>query len=173
MLKQIAPSVSRVAFLHDPSNPVWRGLWAGTETAARSFGLGASAAPIHDAAEIAAAFEAFAREPNGGLIALASPAINVHRDKIIALAAQYRLPAVYPFRFFVVEGGLASYGVSTVEQYRRAASYIDRILRGAKPDDLPIQFSDKFELVINLKTAKALGLDPPVTLLARTDEVIE
>ena len=104
---------------------------------------------------------------------MASPSIVAHRDKLIALAARNSLPAVYSFRYFVVEGGLASYGVDNVEGFRGAASYIDRILKGAKPSDLPVQFATKYELTINLKTAKALGLDPPISLLARTDEVIE
>jgi putative ABC transport system substrate-binding protein len=130
-------------------------------------------APVHNAAEIEAAINTLAREPNGGLIAFPTAAVVVHRDKIIALVAQYCLPAVYYFRYFVAEGGLASYGVDVVEQFRGAASYVDRNLRGANPADLPVQFADKYELVINLKTAKALGLDPPISLLARTDEVIE
>ena len=115
----------------------------------------------------------FSREPNGGLVILTSPAVLAHLDKIIAFAAQYRLPAAYGFRYFVTEGGLASYGVDNEEQLRGAASYIDRILKGANPGDLPVQYATKYELAINLKTAKALGLDPPISLLARTDEVIE
>jgi putative tryptophan/tyrosine transport system substrate-binding protein len=173
LLKQLAPSVTRVLFIYDPSSPIWSVFFAETEAAASSLGVKASAAPVHNVAEIEAAIDAFAREPNGGLITLANPPVIAHRDKIFTLAARHRLPAVYPQRFFVAEGGLASYGVDRVEQCRRAASYVDRILKGAEPGDLPVQFADKFELVINLKTAKALGLDPPISLLARTDEVIE
>jgi putative tryptophan/tyrosine transport system substrate-binding protein len=117
-----------------------------------------------------ASFEA---EPNGGLIVVGGPLTAAHRDLIIDLTARHRLPAVYPFRYFVKSGGLASYGVDNIDLYRRASSYIDRILKGEKPSDLPVQFATKFELIINLKTAKALGLDPPISLLARTDEVIE
>jgi putative tryptophan/tyrosine transport system substrate-binding protein len=116
---------------------------------------------------------AFAREPNGGLIVLASPRSIVQRDLIITLAGRHRLPAVYSLRFFVTSGGLISYGPDTIEQYRRAASYADRILKGAKPSELPVQAPVKFELVINLKTARTLGLEIPPTLLARADEVIE
>jgi ABC-type uncharacterized transport system substrate-binding protein len=173
LLKQIAPHVAHVVFMYDPATPAWSGFFAETKAMGPSFGVNVSGVPVHDAAEIEAAINAFAREPNGGLIAFGSPAVIVYRDKIIALAARYRLPAVYPYRYLVAEGGLVSYGVDIVEQFRGAASYIDRILRGAKAGDLPVQFADKYELVINLKTAKALGLDPPVSLLARTDEVIE
>ena len=173
LLKQLAPGGSRVMFIYDPSNPSQSRVFTEIETAAPSLRVKVAAAPLRDAVEIEAAIDALAREPNGGLIAAASPAIIAHRDKIIALAARHSLPAVYAFRYFVTEGGLASYGVNDVEQYRAAASYVDRILNGEKPGDLPVQFADKFELVINLKTAKALGLDPPVLLLARTDEVIE
>ena len=114
-----------------------------------------------------------AREPNGGLIVLANPTATVHRNLIVALAAQHQLPAIYPYRYFVGGGGLISYGADICDLYRRAASYVDRILKGEKPADLPVQKPTKFELVINLKTAKALGLDVPPTLLARADEVIE
>ena len=173
LLKQLAPSVTRVLFIYDPSSPISSVFFAETEAAASSLGVKTSAAPVHNVAEIEAAIDAFAREPNGGLITLAHPPVIAHRDKVLTLAARHRLPAVYPQRFFVAEGGLASYGVDRVEQYRGAASYVDRILKGAKPGDLPVQFADKFELVINLKTAKALGFEPPISLLARTDEVIE
>ena len=173
LLKQLAPGVTRAVFIYDPSNPLWSAFLAEFEAAARSFGINASAASVHNGAEIEAAIKAFAGEPNGGLIVFASPSVVAHRDKIIALAARNSLPAVYSYRYFVAEGGLASYGVDVVESFRGAASYIDRILKGAKPGDLPVQFATKYELTINLKTAKALGLDPPISLLARTDEVIE
>jgi putative ABC transport system substrate-binding protein len=128
---------------------------------------------VHDAAGIERAIEQFAREPNGGLIPLPSPLIGLRRDLIISLASRHRLPNVYGFRYYPIGGGLASYGVDNIDLFRRAASYVDRILKGEKPGDLPVQQATKFELVINLKTAKALGLDPPISLLARTDEVIE
>jgi putative ABC transport system substrate-binding protein len=123
--------------------------------------------------DIERTIDRFASEPNGGLIVAASPLTAVHRKQIIALAAKHRLPAVYTLRYFVSDGGLAFYGVDNLELYRRTASYIDRIFRGEKPGDLPIQYPNKFELVINLRTAKALGLEIPLSVLARTDEVIE
>jgi putative ABC transport system substrate-binding protein len=126
-----------------------------------------------DRAEIARAVEAFATAPGGGLILLPGPVGANNRELIISLAARHGVPAVYPFRYHVVSGGLASYGVDNIDLYRRAAWHVDRILRGEKPAELPVEHASKFELVINLKTAKALGLDPPITLLARTDEVIE
>jgi putative ABC transport system substrate-binding protein len=173
LLKQLAPGVTRVLFIYDPSSPIWSAFFAEVTAAAPSLGVKVLGAPVHDAAEIEPAIDAFVREPNGGLMVLGSPPVIAHRDKVITLAAQYRLPAVYPFREFVAEGGLASYGVDRLKQWRGAASYVDRILKGEKPGDLPVQFADKFELVINLKTAKALSLDPPISLLVRTDEVIE
>jgi putative ABC transport system substrate-binding protein len=173
LLKQIAPHVIRVACISDPSTPTWPGFFAEVEAAAPSLGLIVSAAPIRDAADIEATIDAFAREPNGGLIVLTSQAIVAHRDRIIALAIRHRLPAVYGFQYFVAAGGLASYGVDPIEFSRGAASYVDRILKGEVPGTLPIQFATKYKLVINLKTAKVLGLDPPIYLLARTDEVIE
>jgi putative ABC transport system substrate-binding protein len=173
LLKQLAPGVTRVLFIYDPSSPISSVFFSETEAAASSLGVKTTAAPVHNLAEIEAAINAFAREPNGGLITVGHPPLIAHRDKVFTLAARHRLPAVYPQRFYVAEGGLASYGVNRVDQYRGAASYVDRILKGAKPGDLPVQFADKFELVINLKTAKALGIDVPATLLARTDEVIE
>ena len=132
-----------------------------------------SAANVHDAAEIERAVTAFAAEPNGGLIVMPHPVTNSNRDLIIGLAARHRLPAVYPFRFFAAAGGLMSYGADQVDMFRRAASYVDRILRGAKPDELPVQVSNQFELVLNLTTAKTLGLEIPPTLLAIANEVIE
>jgi putative ABC transport system substrate-binding protein len=128
---------------------------------------------VRNAGEIDRAITAFAREPNGGLIVLASPLSIVQRELIITLAARHRLPAVYGLRFFAIDGGLISYGPDSVEPYRRAAGYVDRILRGEKPADLPVQTPTKYDLVINAKTAKALGLTVPPTLLARADEVIE
>jgi putative ABC transport system substrate-binding protein len=173
LLKQIAPRVDRVAVIYDPANITSAGQLREIETGAPSFGVRLSASPVRDAGEIERAVEAFASEPNGGLIVLPNSVTNVHRELIIALAAKNRLPAVYAYRVQVTSGGLASYGVDIRDLYRRAASYVDRIFKGEKPADLPVQFATKFELVINLKTAKALGLDPPISLLARTDEVIE
>jgi putative ABC transport system substrate-binding protein len=173
LLKQIAPHVTRVACISDSSTPTWPGFFAEVEAAAPSLGLIVSAAPIRDAADIEATIDAFAREPNGGLIVLTSQTVVAHRDRIIALAIRHRLPAIYGFQYFVAAGGLASYGVDPIEFSRGAASYVDRILKGEVPGDLPIQFATKYKLVINLKTAKVLGLDPPIYLLARTDEVIE
>jgi len=128
---------------------------------------------VRDTAEIERAITAFARQPNGGLIVTAAALAGIHRKRIITLAARHRLPAVYPLRFFVTDGGLISYGSDTVDQYRRAAGYVDRILKGEKPADLPVQAPTKYDLVINLKSAKALGLDLPASVLARADEVIE
>jgi putative ABC transport system substrate-binding protein len=129
--------------------------------------------PVRDGRELAGEIEAFAREPDGGLMVLPDVSTGNNRDMIIALAARHRLPAVYPFRFFAASGGLFSYGSDVADLFRRAASYVDRILKGAKPGDLPVQAPTKIELVINLKTARALGLDIPATVLARADEVIE
>jgi putative tryptophan/tyrosine transport system substrate-binding protein len=128
---------------------------------------------VRDAHEIERAIATFAREANGGLIVAGGASSAIHRDRIIALAAQHRLPAVYPYRYYISAGGLISYGPNTIELYRRAASYVDRILKGEKPADLPVQAPVKYETVINLKTARALGLEVPPTLLARADEVIE
>src|SRR5262249_24519255 len=143
------------------------------EAAAQSFGMQVAISAVRDAVEIEHSIEEFAREPNGGLIPLPTPLMGVHRDLIISLTKRHRLPNVFAWRYSPMAGGLASYGVDNIELYRRAPSYVDRILKGEKPGDLPIQQATKFELVINLKTAKALGLDPPISLLARTDEVIE
>jgi ABC-type uncharacterized transport system substrate-binding protein len=173
LLNQIAPQVTRVAVIYDLTNPETKEYLPVIEAAARSFGVQLSISVVRNAAEIERAIEEFTREPNGGLIPLPTPLMAVHRDLIISLAARHRLPNVYAWRYYPMAGGLASYGIDNIELYRRAASYVDRILKGEKPGDLPVQQATKFELVINLKTAKALGLDPPISLLARTDEVIE
>jgi len=149
------------------------GQFAIIQSVAPSIGVDVSAINLRDAVEIERAITAFARAPNGGLILTSSALSARHRELIIALAARYKLPAVYIRRYYVATGGLISYGVDWLDQYRRAAGYVDRILRGEKPADLPLQAPTKYELVINLKTAKALGLDVPPTLLARADEVIE
>jgi putative tryptophan/tyrosine transport system substrate-binding protein len=173
LLKQLAPQVSRVAVLYDPANPATAGYLHEIEPATPSFGVAVSTFTVRDEAEITRAIDGFAVEPSGGLMLLPGPVGAVHRELIIALAARHRLPAVYPFRYHVVAGGLASYGVDNIELYRQAARHVDRILKGEKAAELPVENATKFQLVINLNTAKALGLDPPITLLARTDEVIE
>jgi putative tryptophan/tyrosine transport system substrate-binding protein len=143
------------------------------QSVAPSLGVELSPLGVRDASEIERVITAFARLPNGGLIVVGAPSVAVHRDLIVALAARHKLPAVYVGRFFVTMGGLISYGPDLIDQYRRAAGYVDRILKGEKPADLPVQAPTKYELVINLKTAKALGLEVPQSLLARADEVIE
>ena len=173
VLKQIAPGVTRVAVLRDPAIPAGVGQFAIIQSVAPSVGVEVSSINMRDASEIERGITAFARSPNGGLILTASALAIVHRTLIIALAARHRLPAVYYRRYFATSGGLISYGYDVVQQYRGAASYVDRILRGAKPADMPVQAPTKYELVINLKTAKALGLEIPPTLIARADEVIE
>jgi putative tryptophan/tyrosine transport system substrate-binding protein len=173
LLKQIAPSVTRVAILRDPANPAGIGQFSSIQAAAQSLGVDVRPLTARDAAEIERAVAAFARLANGGLIVTPSAGNAVHRDLITSLAARYKLPTIYSDRLNVTEGGLISYGPDRVDEYRRAAGYVDRILKGEKPADLPVQAPTKFELVINLKAAKALGLDVPHSLLARADEVIE
>jgi putative ABC transport system substrate-binding protein len=173
LLREIAPGVNRIAALIDPRNPTGNLYVHALEVAAASLRLPFATAPARDGAEIEQAIVAFAHEPNGGLILPPGPLQAVHRQLIVKLAAQHRVPAVYPWRYMVVDGGLMSYGPDVLEMYRGAATYVYRILQGEKPAALPIQASTKFELVINLKTAKALGLEVPQTLLARADEVIE
>ncbi len=165
--------MTRAAVLRDPGTAAGIGQFAAIQAVAPSLGVELSPIGVRDAGEIERAVTAFARAPNGGLIVTGSGLAAIHRDLIIALAARHKLPAVYVGRFFVAAGGLISYGPDFVDQYRRAAGYVDRILKGEKPADLPVQAPTKYELVINLKTAKALGLDVPPTLLARADEVIE
>jgi ABC-type uncharacterized transport system substrate-binding protein len=173
-LKQTAPHVTRVALVFNPHSAPFADLflWP-VEAAAPSFSVTPIAAPVGAAADVDQVFDALAREPNGGLMVLPDIGMTNHREAIIALAARHRVPAVYPFRYFAVSGGLMSYGTDVAEVFRRAAVYVDRILKGEQPADLPVQSPTKYELVINLKTAKALGLTVPDTLLARADEVIE
>jgi putative tryptophan/tyrosine transport system substrate-binding protein len=173
LLKQIAPRVTRVAVVRDATNPSSLGQLGALRTAAPSLGVELIPIAVRDAGMVERDVTAFVRGPNDGMIVLASAAGAVHRDLIIALAARHLLPAVYPFRYYVTSGGLISYGFDTIDPFRRAASYVDRILRGEKPADLPVQAPVKYETVINLKTAKALGLEIPPTLLATADEVIE
>jgi putative ABC transport system substrate-binding protein len=173
LLKEIAPKVTRVAVLREPG-PAAIGQWAVIQSVAASFGVELSPINVQrDAAEVERAVAAFARVPNGALIVVVSGASLTHRDLIVTLAARHQMPVVYYNRFFVAGGGLISYGANVIEQYRRAAGYVDRILKGEKPANLPVQNPTKYDLVINLKTAKALGLDMPATVLARADEVIE
>jgi putative tryptophan/tyrosine transport system substrate-binding protein len=173
LLKQIAPGVTRVAVLRDPEISGGTGQFGAIQSVAPSFGVELSPINVRDAGEIERAIAAFARSSNGGLILTASGLAMVHRDLIIALAARHKLPTIYYYRIFVSAGGLVSYGPDPHNQYRLAASYVDRILKGEKPADLPVQAPTKLELAINLTTAKALGLTVPPTLLARADEVIE
>jgi putative tryptophan/tyrosine transport system substrate-binding protein len=171
LIKEIAPGVRRVAVLRDFAIGIAQ--LAAIQAVAPSFGVELSVIGVRDADEIESAVTAFARSPNGGLIVTASTSAAIHRELISTLAARHRLPAVYSYRYFVMAGGLISYGADSIDPYRRAASYVDRILKGEKPADLPVQNPTKYELVINLKTAKALGLEVPATVLARADEVIE
>ena len=173
LLKEIAPHVTRAAVIRDPAIAAGLGSWGAIQSVAPSFGVELSPVNMLDAGEIERAVAAFARSPNGGLILTGSALAIVHRELIATLAARHRLPAVYPLRLFVTVGGLISYGPDSIDPYRQAASYIDRILKGEKAADLPVQAPTKYELVINLKTAKALGIEVPATLLARADEVIE
>jgi putative ABC transport system substrate-binding protein len=174
VLKEIAPRVVRVALLFNPATAPYAENWLNPfKAAAASFGVQAIAAPVHDTPELESALAALAGEPSGGLIVMPDTFTTARRAEIAATAARHRLPAVYPFRYFVEFGGLLSYGSDLVHDFRRSATYADRILKGAKPGELPVQAPVKFELVINLKTAKALGLTIPDSLLARADEVIE
>jgi putative ABC transport system substrate-binding protein len=173
LLKEIAPHVMRVAVLRDPAYAAGIGQFAAIQGASSSFGVELSPIGLHDASEIERAVASFARGSNGGLIVTASSATTIHRELIIMLAARHRLPTVYPFRYFVTDGGLISYGPNLIDIYRRAAGYVDRILKGEKPADLAVQAPTKYELVINLKTARALGLTIPDKLLATADAVIE
>jgi len=175
LLKEIAPRVTRAAIIRDPTFASGIGQLGAIQSVAPSFGVEVSpiGVDVRDVSGIERAITAFARSPNGGLIVTTNASAAVHRDLIIALAARHRLPAVYPYRYYVTRSGLISYGPNTIDQYRRAAGYVDRILKGEKPANLPVQEPVKYELVINLKTAKLLGLEVPATVLARADEVIE
>jgi putative tryptophan/tyrosine transport system substrate-binding protein len=174
MLKEVAPLLARVAVIHNPETGPFSPLFLrAIETAAPSFAVKPIATPVHRAADIERAISAFAHDLNGGLIVLPSAFVAVHRQSIFEQAAQHRLPAVYGFRYFAADGGLMSYGVDVRDLFRRSAAYVDGILKGAKPGELPVQTPTKFQLVINLKTAKALGLTLPPTTLAIADEFIE
>jgi putative tryptophan/tyrosine transport system substrate-binding protein len=173
LLKQIAPGVTRAAVLRDPAISAGPGQFGVIQSVGPSLGIEVSPVNVRDTGEIERAIAAFARSPNGGMIVTGSALTRMHRDLIVMVAGRHKLPAVYYERYFVTAGGLVSYGPDLVDQYRRAAAYVDRILKGEKPGDLPVQAPTKYELVINLKTAKALGLDVPAQLLAHADEVIE
>jgi putative tryptophan/tyrosine transport system substrate-binding protein len=173
ILKELAPRLNRVAIIYNPAQAPQLGMLRALEASTLALGLAAIPSAIRDAAEIESAVNALAGEPGTGVVVLANPITNRHRSLILQLVADRRLPTIYPFRYFAEEGGLMSYGVDATGQFYQAASYVDLIMKGSKPADLPVQQPTKFELVINLKTAKALGLTVPPTLLARADEVIE
>jgi putative ABC transport system substrate-binding protein len=173
LLKQLSPAVTRAAVLRDPTIASGIGQFAAVQAVAPSLGVDLSAVDVRDAGEIERAITAFARSSNGGLIVTANALATRHRELIITLAAQHRLPAVYPYRRFVDDGGLVSYGPDFVDQYRQAAGYIDRVLKGEKPAEMPVQAPIKYGIVINLKTIKSLGLTVPPAVLARADEAIE
>jgi putative ABC transport system substrate-binding protein len=173
LLKQIAPDLTQVAVLREPTTTAGIGQFSAIQAAAQSLGVEVSPAGVREAGEIERAVAAFAHSPNGGLIVTGSGQATAHRDLIVTLAARHKLPAVYFERSFADAGGLISYGTDFADQYRKAAGYVDRILKGEKPADLPVQAPTKYELVINIKTAKTLGLEVPATMLARADEVIE
>jgi putative ABC transport system substrate-binding protein len=173
LLKELSPRTARVAVLRDSTTTGGIAQFAAVQTAAPALGVELTSIDVRDAGEIERTVAAFVRQPNGGLIVTAGARGEAHRELIIKLAAGHRLPAVYPWRYWVSDGGLISYGTDTIDLYRRVATYVDRILKGEKPADLPVQAPTKYQLVINLKTARALGLEVPPTVLARADEVIE
>jgi putative tryptophan/tyrosine transport system substrate-binding protein len=173
LLKEMAPNVRRLAVLRDPAVAAGVGQFAVIQSMLSSPAIELSSIDTRDASEMERALDMFAREPNGGVIETASVSGATHRKAIISLAMRYRLPTVYPFRYYVLDGGLASYGPDPIDQFKRAAKYVDRILKGAKPSDLPVQAPTKYYLVINLQAAKAIGLAVPHTLVATADEVIE
>jgi putative ABC transport system substrate-binding protein len=173
LLKKIAPGVMRVAFMYDPAQPGASGAFAEVEAAAAILGVEVSKTPVRDTGEIERAIDALTQAPNVGLFLFPSPAVAVHQELVVSLAIRHRLPAIQQFRYFPAGGGLASYGPDDLDLARRAASYADRILKGEKPADLPVQLPTKFELVLNLKTARTMGLVIPESVLALADEVIE
>lgn len=173
LLRDLVPGLKRIGVLREPANAAGIGAWAVIQTTASAAGLEVYPLGVRDPAEIERGIAAFAREPNGGLITAVGASATLYRSSIIAGAERHRLPAVYPYRYFVQAGGLISYGSDLLSQYRRTASYVDRILKGEKPSDLPVQAPTKYDLAINLKTAKAIGFTIPPSVLARADEVIE
>jgi putative ABC transport system substrate-binding protein len=173
MLKEVVPDITRVAVMQNPDHPAWNAYLRAIGAVASGMGVEVTAAPVNSAADIRAAIEAFARVPNGGLVLLPSPVATAHREVIASAAMRHGLPSIYFARIYPESGGLMSYGIDLLEPYRQAAAYVDRILKGARPGELPVQAASKFETVINLKTAKALGITVPPTMLGRADEVIE
>jgi putative ABC transport system substrate-binding protein len=174
LLKQFAPAIARVALLYNSNTAPWAdNFWRSFQATAPSFGVTPVQMNVRDAAAIEHAIEALARESNGALLGVPEVTVTLHRELVLRLLAQHRLPAIFPYRYFPAAGGLASYGIDVIDQWRRGASYVDRILKGEKPADLPVQAPTKFEFIINLKTAKALGLELPDRLLLTADEVIE
>ena len=173
LLKELSPKTDHVGVIYDPQNPATAGYLSVIKIAAKKFEVQLSEHPVRDPAEIEVAIVSVATTPNSGLVILPGPVPSIHRAALITLANKLLLPAVYPFRYWTVAGGLAFYGIDNIELHRQAASYLDRIFKGEKPGDLPIQNATTFQLVINLKTAKLLGINPPNSVLARTDEVIE
>jgi putative ABC transport system substrate-binding protein len=173
LLRELAPGITRVAFISNPDNPATALYSRSFKAVTNSFAMPSVIFPVHEPAEIEQAIESFAREPNGGVVFPPDLTVLIHRKLVVMLAAKYRLPAIYTNRAYVADGGLMSYGVEVLDLYRRAASYADRILRGEKPSELPVQQPTKYELLINLRTAKAFGLTVPLTLQASADEVIE
>jgi putative ABC transport system substrate-binding protein len=173
LLKQMAPNVTRIAAIYDPANDEGPGYLPMMEAAARKHAIEVTSYAVRSGAEIQQVIETFAHEPNGGLIPLPGPITVVQRDLILSLTAKHRLPNLYAYRYYPANGGLASYGPDNIDLYRRAADYIDRILKGDRPNDLPVQFPTKYQLIINLKTANTLGLNIPESFLVRADDVIE
>jgi putative tryptophan/tyrosine transport system substrate-binding protein len=173
LLREVAPGTKRIGMLREPVNPAGIGQWAALQVAAEPAGIEMSTLSTRSADEVQRDIAAFAREPGGGLVVAVGANSTIHRKTIIEAAARHKLPAVYPHRYMAADGGLIAYGINLTALYKRAASYVDRILKGEKPGDLPVQRPTKYELTVNLKTAKALGLTVPPTLLARADEVIE
>ena len=173
LLKELAPATEHIALIYDPQNPATVGYRSTVKAGIEPFKVQLSEHPVRTVSEIERAIVGIASRPNSGLVILPGPTPTANRDLVIALANENKLPAIYPFRYWVIAGGLAFYGIDNIELYRQAASYVDRILKGEQPGELPIQNAIKFELIINLKTAKSLGINPPNGLLARTDEVIE
>jgi putative ABC transport system substrate-binding protein len=174
LLKELSPTVERVALLFNASTEPWaESFWRVFESSAPQYGIKPIRMDVHDAAEIERALQTFAREPNGGLIGVPAVTMALHHELLVRMTAQHRIPAIYPYRYFPAQGGLASYGIDINAMWRQSASYVDRILKGANPADLPAQAPTKFEFIVNLKTARALGLNLPPTLIASADEVIE
>jgi putative tryptophan/tyrosine transport system substrate-binding protein len=173
LIREVSPKLARVTIINNPANPTASQMSRPVEDAGRTLSIQVSTAFVRSASEIESAIQSAAQQPDSGIIVIPDSFAVVHSDLILRLVERHRLPAIYPFRLFALKGGLLTYGLDIPEIYRQAAEYVDRILRGAKPSDLPVQAPNKFELIINLKTAKALGLEIPPTLLARADEVIE